>query len=190
MLSFNTRSQTAHSFDSDIPLHLDSWSTESANTKGFTFRVFRSIEELKQLRPAWERLLESVPSATMFSTWEWLSSWWRAYGSGRELLTFGCTDSEGELIGLAPLSLQTQRTHSGLKLRVITLAGDGSGDSDNLDLIIRPGAEHAFLATLLCHLKKVGGWDLARFNTMPDDSPTAALLAGELGRRRWTHFQH
>src|SRR5438270_5448446 len=49
-------------------------------------RSYRTLEELQNLQPAWEELLSSYPLATTFSTWEWLSAWWHAFGKGRELL--------------------------------------------------------------------------------------------------------
>ncbi len=159
-----------------------------ARSQGFTFRVYRSIQELETLRPAWEQLLDAVPRATIFSSWEWLRSWWHAFGESRELLVFAAFDSADTLIGLAPLSLVTHRASTGNKIRILELMGDGSGDSDNLDLLVVPGEEQAFVSALLDELCKECVWDFARFNTLPDNSPTAAILAAELSRRRWTYF--
>jgi len=190
MLSSSTRRKSSRGFEDKVSLLTQRVPTENINTKGLTFRAYRSIGELEKLRPAWDRLLQVVPRATIFSTWEWLSSWWHAFGDDRELLTFASFDSNGALIGLAPLSLETHRTVAGLKFRLLSLMGDGSGDSDNLDLIVRPGEEQVFMSALLEHLRNDGGWDFARFNTLPDNSPTAAILATELAQRRWTWFQH
>ena len=57
-------------------------------------------EELPALRPAWNALARGVP----FRSWEWLESWWRAYGagSGKELYTLVVRDSQRQVMGLAP----------------------------------------------------------------------------------------
>jgi CelD/BcsL family acetyltransferase involved in cellulose biosynthesis len=152
--------------------------------------VYFGFSEVEELRPAWEKLLQAVPSATIFSTWEWLSSWWHAFGDKRQPLFFTALDSEGSLIGLAPLYLESHRTLLGTRLKLLRMMGDGTGDSDNLDLPVLPGYEQTFVSAFLDYLKQhARSWNFARFNTLPDDTPTAAALAAALTERRWVWFQ-
>jgi CelD/BcsL family acetyltransferase involved in cellulose biosynthesis len=155
-----------------------------------SIRVYRSLQEVESLRPAWEELLAEFPGATTFSTWEWLAPWWRAFGDGRELLAvafFSETekDESEKLVGLAPLQISSRRVASLFSLRVLGLWGDGSGDSDNLDIPVRPGYEAQVTAALLEFLEKESGrWDFCEFNTMPADSPVARGLTQSLSDRR------
>src|SRR5216683_2679850 len=113
-----------------------------------TVRVYRDLDDLQTLVPAWEELLSAYPLATTFCTWEWLSSWWRAFGGGRQLLVLAFYDpsqcDHSQLVGLATLSLERHRLAGLMSLRKIRLMGDGSGDSDSLDMPVRPGWEERF----------------------------------------------
>ncbi len=152
-------------------------------------RVYESLDELEKLVPVWENLLTDFPLATTFSTWEWLAPWWRAFGEGLELMALGFFDAGEALVGLAPLALAEHRISPLLRLRMIRLMGDGSQDSDNLDLLVRPGYEEQFASALLDYLAaRSRHWHACRFNTMPDHSPAGQALASELKRRGWTHF--
>ena len=110
--------------------------------------VYESAESLEALRAEWEALLEEFACGSPFSTWEWLTSWWRAYAGEDRLRVLAVRNASSELIGLAPLAISTRRV-CGVTLRVLRLAGDGTFDSDNLDLPVRPGCEAEFSRALL-----------------------------------------
>jgi CelD/BcsL family acetyltransferase involved in cellulose biosynthesis/SAM-dependent methyltransferase len=155
-----------------------------------SIRVYKSLQELEQLRPAWDELLASFPGATTFSTWEWLAPWWCAFGDGRELLVLAFFDGE-MLVGLAPLQISRRSVAPFLSLRILGLMGDGSGDSDNLDIPVRPGYEMRVTETLLEFLKNESRWsDLCEFNTMPSDSVVAKRLAESLKARSWVLYNN
>jgi len=154
-----------------------------------SLRRYETLEQMTSLRPFWDDLLSSYPASTTFSTWEWLSSWWRCFGKDRKLLVLALFDSTS-LIGLAPLSIAEER-HGGLSLRVIRLMGDGSGDSDNLDLPVRPGFEKAFAEAILKTLNERGQlWNVCMFNTLPSESLVARPLMQMLGCSKWTCFEY
>jgi CelD/BcsL family acetyltransferase involved in cellulose biosynthesis len=151
-------------------------------------RCYDSLDALAALLPAWEELLSQVPTATIFNTWEWLAPWWRAFGQEQRLAVLAFYESPPRLVGLAPLSLCTRRVSPALHFQFLQLMGDGSGDSDNLDLLVRPGYEaECAQAFLDCLNKEVGRWDVCQFNTMPPDSPVRDSLVRHLRERGWTH---
>ena len=155
----------------------------------FTLRAYEKLDELEALRPAWDDLLSHYPPATTFSTWEWLSSWWGCFGQDRQLLTLALFDA-GSLVGLAPLSISKERMGL-LSLRVLRLMGDGSGDSDNLDLPVRPGFERVFVESVLHYLKRhKRQWDVCLLNTLPPDSPVAHCLTEILRSSPWILFEY
>jgi len=151
-------------------------------------RVYESLDDLKTLLPAWEGLLSESPGATIFSTWEWLAPWWHVFGKGQKLHVLALLDGSSQLVGLAPLALTTQPVLPGLRFRVLRLMGDGSEDSDNLDLPVRPGYEKQFTAALLDHLTTAIRWDFCGLNTLPSHSLVGNALMRELDDRRWTCF--
>jgi len=159
-----------------------------ANT--LRLQSYRTLEDLHSLLPAWERLLTEYPKATTFSTWEWLSSWWRSFGNAQQLLVLGGF-KDSELIGLAPFSLARQNFSPGISLRILKLMGDGSGDSDNLDLPVKPGNEEIFARSVVDYLmSERRSWDVCQLNTLPPDSALASLLSEEAARRGCLTFEY
>ena len=151
--------------------------------------AYSSLDELGALRPAWDDLLAQYSLATTFSTWEWLSCWWRSFGRDRQLLVLALFDSRS-LVGLAPLSISTEPM-GWLSLKVLRLMGDGSGDSDNLDLPVRPGFEGAFAEAVFQYLrqrKKL--WDVCLLNTLPPGSLVATCLTDILASSSWPCFEY
>ncbi|HEY1272812.1 MAG TPA: hypothetical protein VGF08_12540, partial [Terriglobales bacterium] len=153
-------------------------------------RAYRSLEDLTQLLPAWEDLLKAYPLSTTFSTWEWLAAWWRNFAQDKhqELLALAFFDS-GQLVALAPLSITRHRS-AGFSLRLLRLMGDGSADSDNLDLPVRPGYEAKFIRALLGYLQQHKNlWDFAQLNTLPPNSAAGQCLLGVLQSEGWKSYQ-
>jgi len=152
-------------------------------------RVYNQLDALGDLQPAWNGLLSRYPPATTFSTWEWLSCWWRCFGDRRQLLIMAMFDSSS-LVGLAPLSISKERV-GWFPLRVVRLMGDGSGDSDNLDLPVQPGYERMVADTILKYLwQRRREWDLCMLNTSPRNSLVAGCLAEILGHSSWALFEY
>lgn len=148
-------------------------------------RTYRSLDELQTIAANWEGLLANYPQATTFSTPEWLMSWWRSFGKDQELLVAGFF-AGSRLIALAPFSLTSVRVAKTIPLRQLRLMGDGSKDSDNLDLPVRPGFEDRFAASLLDFLERErNSWDFGELNTLPPQSPGANALWQLLGRKKW-----
>jgi CelD/BcsL family acetyltransferase involved in cellulose biosynthesis len=148
-------------------------------------RTYRNLEALQAIRGDWEDLLANYPLATTFSSPEWLMSWWRSFGKDQELLAVGFF-ADSRLVALALLSIEQFRFAKTFSLRRLQLMGDGSKDSDNLDLPVRPGFEDKFAESLLRFLESEGhSWDFAELNTLPEHSPCARALRQSLGRINW-----
>lgn len=144
-------------------------------------RSYSSWEDVEKFRLEWDRLLSA--SATVFSSIEWLSAWWRNYGTQKDLriLLFFAGD---ELVGAAPLYLDIRSVGFARKLKVLRFVGDGSDDSDNLDFLVRCGYEdpcaQAFLAWL-----RTSDWDLSILATLPENSAFHDALIRYLRSSRW-----
>jgi CelD/BcsL family acetyltransferase involved in cellulose biosynthesis len=159
-------------------------------TEPLEVRTYRSLEELEALRENWNELLECYPLATTFSTLEWLIPWWRSFGQSfgkdQQLLVVGFFDEASQLVALAPLALARLRVAPAVSLRLLRLMGDGSHDSDNLDLPVRAGFEERVAEALLHFLENQRAlWDFCELNTMPPESPAANALRQLLERKKW-----
>ena len=151
-------------------------------------RIYRTLDELQNLRAAWDQLLAQYPPATMFSSWEWLTNWWYSFGDHRRLLVLALFESDS-LVGLAPLSISHER-FAGFPVDVLRMMADGSYDSDNLDFPALPGYEQALADAVLRYLPAIRNlWDICLLNTLPPDSLSAERVANRLQAREWITFE-
>jgi CelD/BcsL family acetyltransferase involved in cellulose biosynthesis len=168
--------------------------TRSASLPGtdntvLKLRVYDSLSSLETLRPAWDKLLQEVPTSSTFSTWEWLASWWRAFAGEQQLRFLAFFDVQEELTGFAALALTDLRIFSGHRLGLLRFMGDGTQDSDNLDVIARPGSEQCVAEALLKYLESSRRfWEVCALNTLPSNSPFGQVLLSQLQLRKWPYF--
>lgn len=118
---------------------------------------------LAALEPEWQQLASICHAATVFQTWEWNAAWWRHFGQapGRVLRVVTFRDTEGILVGLAPL--MTSFWYATALRRLSFL---GTGTSDYLDVLAAPGWEDAVSEGLYGYLEHVGGWQIADFQQL------------------------
>jgi peptidoglycan/xylan/chitin deacetylase (PgdA/CDA1 family)/CelD/BcsL family acetyltransferase involved in cellulose biosynthesis len=120
----------------------------------------------------WNSVLEQSAADTVFLTWEWMASWWAAYGEGKKLLILVARDPNGMCLGIAPLCVE-----SGTTSRTVKFLGDGTFDSDYLDFIAVRGHEGEVVTAFLDHLKTISReWDILRISEIPEYSPSLEPL--------------
>jgi CelD/BcsL family acetyltransferase involved in cellulose biosynthesis len=124
-----------------------------------------SIEEPGQ---EWAELAER--NGNLFSTPEWISTWWRHFGGGHELLLTGCRAADGQLLALLPL--YRQKTGG---IRMIRFLGHGPGDQlgpvcDPQHRLVAAKALRALLA------EDDRAWDLFLAEQLPADEGWDSLL--------------
>src|SRR5213082_1594 len=74
-------------------------------TAALEVSVIENVDDLIAVRSEWNALLASSRADCIFLTWEWLYTWFKHLGSGRQLFIVAVR-REGELIGLAPLTMK------------------------------------------------------------------------------------
>ena len=151
-------------------------------------RRLSSWDELEAHRNNWRDVLEDSEGPTIFSTTEWLGAWWRAFAKDSELIALTFFDPDDRIVGLAPLYLDSVAPPFGLRLRRLRFVGDGTHDSDNLDLIFRRGYEDACVAALIDWLSSELDWDVCELNTLPKTSATLPLLVSGLQKSGWCYL--
>jgi CelD/BcsL family acetyltransferase involved in cellulose biosynthesis len=149
-------------------------------------RTVRTWDELEAIRPAWEGILQDAQALTIFSTLEWLGAWWKAFAKDKELVAPVFLSSDDEIVGVVPLYADLVELGLPFRVRRLRLVGDGSEDSDNLDLVIRKGYETSCTEAFLSWLESNPHWDICELNTLPLDSAAVPSLVSDLKRRRWT----
>lgn len=78
----------------------------------------------------WNRLAGDSP----FRSWEWLSSWWEAFGADLELMVVLVHRDSDELVAIAPWYVHKSKTRG----RVIRFLGDGKACSDYMGILVDP----------------------------------------------------
>jgi len=128
-----------------------------------------SIPETDQ---AWERLAERA--GNLFSTPEWLSTWWRHYGSG-EPIVLRLLHPGGDLAGIVPLC--RSQMGAARALRFI-----GHGPSDELGPICDPTDAPAVARGLRRALRHgvAGEWELLFAERAVMNRGWSALLGGSV----------
>lgn len=150
-------------------------------------KLYTSWEDLQAIRSSWDQILKTAEGPTIFSTFEWLSSWWKEFGRSARLVMLVFLDFADEIEGLVPLQRDFMEGPLRKHLRRLRFAGDGSEDSDNLDFILRMGIEDAGMRALLAWLEANGNWDLCELNTLAANSRSVPALLAHLKSRGWTY---
>ena len=102
-------------------------------------------EDWPRLGAEWSRLLEQASQPEIFLSPEWIISWFRHFRDGREPFLLAARDEAGALVGVAPLY---RRRLTPLPLTRLSLLGDEGVGSEYLGMLVRKGAEPAFLEAL------------------------------------------
>ncbi len=138
--------------------------------------------DLHQLRHEWGQLLANSSQNNLFLTWEWLSTWWKYFGSGNRLFSLCVRDSHTGLVGVAPFRIAHQTSPYAPALRVIEFLGSGSPVwSDDLEVIAIRGREQEVLGAIAAYLlRHRDQWDVASLTDLPECSPSVAVLSEHL----------
>lgn len=137
--------------------------------------VIENEKEFYRLENDWRRLLQDSESCSIFLTWEWMSSWWHAYGDGKSLKILKVHDN-GKVVGIAAF-YSCIRNKFYIPFRTLQLMGDGSADSDYLDLISLRGKEEAVASAVWDYLSGISGeWDILLLNEVQADSKALSVI--------------
>ncbi|NQV05525.1 GNAT family N-acetyltransferase, partial [bacterium] len=102
--------------------------------------VIRDPDLLDSLWPEWDALLADSIAPTPFLTQAWLRAWWDTLGRAFEPMVATAIDpASGELVGIAPLAIESRRTI--IRHRALVFMGQGPAKPDRLDLMVRRGYE-------------------------------------------------
>ena len=139
--------------------------------------VLRNTEDFASLKEEWDELYRSCPSATPFSSWEWLYSWWEVYreDSYKLRLVTLRDPTSGLLVGLLPLMASRGR---------LFFLGDSAKIlywyimTPYKDVLVREGWEEPVARAGAQALKELDGWQVADLQEL---MPEAAA---------WNIFRH
>jgi CelD/BcsL family acetyltransferase involved in cellulose biosynthesis len=128
---------------------------------------------------AWNGLVDNSTYPNVFRRWEWISTWWKWFGEGRELSVAVIRDGE-DLVGIAPWYL-TRKSNplSGRELRFI--GSGGPTYPEYLGPIIHRDYSKPAIAQLSRYLRSFSrSWDAIEFPDIPPDDFGTNELIGAL----------
>ena len=135
-------------------------------------RQISDLHDFENLRKPWNKLLPQNPVQDVFYTWEWLFAWWKHYGKQRELWLVTAWIGD-ELVGVAPLMLETRRKY-GLRVRVLCNLG-----TPNIDIggfLVQDGDQRISAEIGNYLIEQKAHWDLLELNEFLLDSPETKQL--------------
>jgi len=91
------------------------------------------VKDFIELKETWNKILEKSGN-DVFSTWEWLTIWWKHFGQDKQLLIL-LAEENNKVIGIAPF-MYSVRKILGVSQGIIEFIGSGNKHSAYLDFII------------------------------------------------------
>ena len=156
----------------------------TADPGALEIECVETVQRFSALREQWLQLAEAAATASIFTRWDWQFLWWQFYG-GRQPLKILVAWAAGQMVGVAPLYVQTQLVAGVIRIRMLRWIGTG-GDTapDDLDPLLHPAFAAQAVARLVdCLLDSVAAWDILMASDLAEDSAfRAALTRGAADR--------
>ncbi|HEX9697527.1 MAG TPA: GNAT family N-acetyltransferase [Actinomycetota bacterium] len=130
--------------------------------------VHVELGEIDTLGPPWHELLSADPTASVFQTPEYAHVWWEEFGALRALALLEIRDDDGDLIGIAPLSMEPDGS--------VHFVGDPS-ISDYLAPVSRPEHRDAIASIVVEFAAAMDGFTRLSLSGLPADSGWPEALA-------------
>jgi CelD/BcsL family acetyltransferase involved in cellulose biosynthesis len=131
-----------------------------------------SFEDLEELEPIWNDLLHKSKDNDIFSTWEWISCWWKHLGKRRALKVLIAEES-GSIVAIAPLMLSKYGFMKFGTLRKIEFIGSPQSDYNNLLCL---GNGDQCIEVFLKHLNEQPDWDCLDLANVREGTLSSRLL--------------
>lgn len=145
--------------------------------------VLRTMEEVERLRPEWDALFERALERSPFVSPDWLLAWWTSFARPEWTMCFGALRRDGELRGVAPLMIRSERRW-GRRCRVLRFWADPS--SNRVNFLVPADGAPAAMGAIVSHLgSSFGRWDLAHLGPLVLADATTRLFQAELDRGGW-----
>ena len=141
-------------------------------------------EAFEALRDSWRLLNNNSSKGNLFTSWEWLHTWWEIYQNdgNRTLYILQYMDETGNLIGLAPFQIvKNPKRYFPCSRQLIMIGtgeiGEHSIFGEYMDLLIIPGYESTVINAFSKFLyKQKYLWDGMKFHQVLADSHISHLF--------------
>jgi len=140
-------------------------------------RLINTTQDFKALQHDWNMLYEKSKRSSIFSSWDWMFTWWEVFSDqyNRELFII-CLYQNEELVGIAPFQLVSSFPRSLIQGRTLCFIGSGESQDDLIvsqfiDFIVLPGIEDLMVKKVSEYLlESKRKWDFADFEFLLEDA--------------------
>ena len=144
----------------------------SVSHAGLTVARLRRLEQVHALQSEWRELAANAAlPVTVFSSWDWIVSWYEHFRRREDLCLLTVRDGQGRLVGVAPCSF----TRLGaLRPRLLYLLGAGHALTEYVDAVLHRDVADAAATALFDALDGARSeWDLLGMPVLDARSPLA-----------------
>jgi len=134
--------------------------------------ILEDFKDLEPYRAEWENLLGGMPTDSPFSSYEWLSTWWKHFQEDRSLMGF-VFKNQTHLQGIIPL-MAYQEMLKFYPQRKISFVGRGY--SDRADLIVGRDKEKIIESLMDYFSEDFRHWDVIHLEQIPEESDSIKML--------------
>ena len=152
--------------------------TESSTRRGdkllksLNIKAVTQLDEFSALEDEWKALMRNSNSDNVFLTWEWISTWWECFSTGRQLWILTVRRiHDGKLLGLAPLNIQRVSYKNIFSYCELSFMENQLAAPDHLDIISRAGSEEDVAAAFVSYIfENRSMWDAIRLDNIASGS--------------------
>lgn len=134
--------------------------------------VVSDYDELLDMKPAWDALLQISDIDHPFVSHEWVCSWWECFGAGRALYVLRVYYS-GKLVAVVPLMLSVEYMYGFRVRRIGTLYNE---HTPRFDCVVARGYEESYQTVWKYLHDHHDDWDMLEFCQLPAESETIERL--------------
>jgi CelD/BcsL family acetyltransferase involved in cellulose biosynthesis len=132
-----------------------------------------SADALAGLETVWNDVVDRAGIAHPFLTHDWVRTWWESFGAGHRLRIL-VVRSEGRVIAIAPLMLETTRMY-GMPVRRLRLLQNDH--SPRADFIVAGQSQAAYAAIWSALFNQRDQWDVLQLSQLPEESKTVDIVS-------------
>jgi CelD/BcsL family acetyltransferase involved in cellulose biosynthesis len=139
---------------------------------GMRIQEIGKCQDFFSLKEEWTAMLGKCDH-TVFSTWEWLSIWWKHFGNDKRLVLLLAEEND-KIVGIAPLMYSVHRLFG---LRQGRIEFIGTPDSDYNDFVLTNQSEER-IKLFISYLNNLPEkWDCIDLMDIPQKSKTLQVLS-------------
>jgi CelD/BcsL family acetyltransferase involved in cellulose biosynthesis len=143
------------------------------------------FNEFQSLKDRWNESLSESLDNNIFSTWEWLSIWWKHFGEEKKLVIL-LVEDKNEILAIAPFVLSRCSLFGFGGLKKISFVG--SPDSDYNSFILKE-RNIKLLESILDYLNNHIEWDYLELEDISEISASMDLLRRIPLKKPYKHWE-